>query len=171
MESPAGDDTRTFKPPVRDDESTYYLAVNRNKRSVALDLADQGVLVLARRLAHRADVFVHNFKPGTTERYDLGYEQVAAANPGVVYCAISGFGTHGGAALPGYDLLIQAASGMMAMTGEADGPPLRTGISAIDVMTGAARGGRGPWQPSTTGPQPVTGSSRKSTCSPAPSRR
>jgi crotonobetainyl-CoA:carnitine CoA-transferase CaiB-like acyl-CoA transferase len=136
VESPAGDDTRTFKPPVRDDESTYYLAVNRNKRSVALDLADQGDLVLARRLAHRADVFVHNFKPGTTERYDLGYEQVAAANPGVVYCAISGFGTYGGAALPGYDLLIQAASGMMAMTGEADGPPLRTGISAIDVMTG-----------------------------------
>ncbi|PSM39001.1 carnitine dehydratase [Streptomyces dioscori] len=136
VESPAGDDTRTFKPPVRDEESTYYLAVNRNKRSVALDLADKGDLVLARRLAHRADVLVHNFKPGTTERYDLGYEQVAAANPGLVYCAISGFGTRGGAALPGYDLLIQAASGMMAMTGEADGAPLRTGISAIDVMTG-----------------------------------
>ncbi|MDQ7905262.1 CoA transferase [Phytohabitans sp. ZYX-F-186] len=136
VESPAGDDTRTFVPPVRDGESTYYLAVNRNKRSIALDLADESDLAVARTLARRADVFVHNFRPGSMERYGLGYDDVASANPGVVYCAISGFGTHAGAAMPGYDLLIQAASGMMAMTGEADGPPLRAGISAIDVMTG-----------------------------------
>ncbi|MGW6793962.1 CaiB/BaiF CoA transferase family protein [Streptomyces chartreusis] len=136
VESPAGDDTRSFLPPVRDGESTYYLAVNRNKRSIALDFADQDDLAVARSLAHRADVLVHNFKPGTTERYGLGYEQVTVANPGLVYCAISGFGTRGGATLPGYDFLIQAVSGMMAMTGETDGPPLRTGVSAIDVMTG-----------------------------------
>ncbi|MFG2514030.1 CaiB/BaiF CoA transferase family protein [Streptomyces sp. NPDC048584] len=136
VESPAGDDTRSFLPPVRDGESTYYLAVNRNKRSIALDFADQDDLAVARSLAHRADVLVHNFKPGTTERYGLGYEQVAEANPGLVYCAISGFGTRGGAALPGYDFLIQAVSGMMTMTGETDGPPLRTGVSAVDVMTG-----------------------------------
>lgn len=136
VESPAGDDTRTFVPPVRDEESTYYLAVNRNKRSVALDLGADDDRDLAQRLARRADVLVHNFKPGGMERYGLGYDRVAATNPGLVYCAISGFGTRGGADLPGYDLLIQAVSGMMAMTGEADGPPLRAGISAIDVMTG-----------------------------------
>ncbi|WP_236791814.1 CaiB/BaiF CoA-transferase family protein [Amycolatopsis sp. GM8] len=136
VESRAGDDTRTFVPPVRGDESTYYMAVNRNKRSIALDLADEADLAAARSLAHRADVFVHNFRPGGIERYGLGYEDVAAVNPAVVYCAISGFGSREGAALPGYDLLIQAVSGMMAMTGEADGAPLRAGISAIDVMTG-----------------------------------
>lgn len=136
VESPAGDDTRSFVPPVRDEESTYYLAVNRNKRSVTLDLGSDDDRDLAHRLARRADVLVHNFKPGGIERYGLGYEQVVGTNPGLVYCAISGFGTRGGAGLPGYDLLIQAVSGMMAMTGEADGPPLRAGISAIDVMTG-----------------------------------
>ncbi|MFC4946700.1 CaiB/BaiF CoA transferase family protein [Pseudonocardia sp. GCM10023141] len=136
VESRAGDDTRTFKPPVRGDESTYYMAVNRNKRSIALELADEADLAVARGLAHRADVFVHNFKPGGIEQYGLGYGDVSAANPGIVYCAISGFGSREGASLPGYDLLIQAVSGMMAMTGEADGPPLRAGISAIDVMTG-----------------------------------
>lgn len=136
VESPAGDDTRSFVPPVRDEESTYYLAVNRNKRSIALDLGDDDDRDLAHRLARRADVLVHNFKPGGIERYGLGYDQLAATNPALVYCAISGFGTRGGADLPGYDLLIQAVSGMMAMTGEADGPPLRAGISAIDVMTG-----------------------------------
>ncbi len=136
VESPAGDDTRGFVPPVREDESTYYLAVNRNKRSIALDLADEGDRALARELARRADVFVHNFRPGGMERYGLGYDDVAAANPAVVYCAISGFGTGGGADLPGYDLLIQAVSGLMSMTGDADGPPLRAGMSVIDVVTG-----------------------------------
>ena len=136
VESRAGDDTRTFTPPVRDDVSTYYMAVNRNKRSIALDLADEADLAVGRSLALNADVFVHNFKVGGIERYGLGYADVAAANPGIVYCAISGFGSREGAALPGYDLLIQAVSGMMAMTGEADGPPLRAGISAVDVMTG-----------------------------------
>lgn len=136
VESPAGDDTRTFVPPVRDEESTYYLAVNRNKRSIALDLADAEDAEVARDLARRADVLVHNFKPGTIERYDLGFEQVASTNPAVVYCAISGFGTREGATLPGYDLVIQGVSGMMAMTGEPDGSPLRAGIPAIDVMTG-----------------------------------
>ncbi|MFI5953888.1 CaiB/BaiF CoA transferase family protein [Cryptosporangium sp. NPDC051539] len=133
VESPAGDDTRTFVPPVRADESTYYLAVNRNKRSIALDFADAGDLAVARGLAGRADVLVHNFRPGGLERYGLGYSEVVAANPGVVYCAISGFGA---TARPGYDLLIQAVSGMMSLTGEAGGPPLRAGISAVDVMTG-----------------------------------
>lgn len=136
VESPAGDDTRTFVPPVRDDESTYYLAVNRNKRSIALDLAAEDDREMAHALARRADVFVHNFRPGGIERYGLGYDQVSSFNPGVVYAAISGFGTKEGAALPGYDLLIQATSGLMELTGEADGRPLRAGMAAIDVMTG-----------------------------------
>jgi crotonobetainyl-CoA:carnitine CoA-transferase CaiB-like acyl-CoA transferase len=136
VESPAGDDTRTFVPPVRDDESTYYLAVNRNKRSIALDLGAEADREVAHALARRADVFVHNFRPGGIERYGLGYDRVSASNPSIVYAAISGFGTKGGAALPGYDLLIQATSGLMELTGETDGRPLRAGISAIDVMTG-----------------------------------
>jgi crotonobetainyl-CoA:carnitine CoA-transferase CaiB-like acyl-CoA transferase len=136
VESPAGDDTRGFVPPVRDGESTYYMAVNRNKRSIALDFADQDDLAVARSLAHRADVFVHNFKPGGLDKFGLGYADVAGANPAVVYCAISGFGSRAGAALPGYDLLIQAVSGMMSMTGEAERDPMKLGISAVDVMTG-----------------------------------
>lgn len=136
VESPAGDDTRSFVPPVRDDESTYYLAVNRNKRSIALDLAAEDDREVAHALARRADVFVHNFRPGGIERYGLGYDQVSSFNPGVVYAAISGFGTKEGAALPGYDLLIQATSGLMELTGETDGRPLRAGMAAIDVMTG-----------------------------------
>jgi crotonobetainyl-CoA:carnitine CoA-transferase CaiB-like acyl-CoA transferase len=136
VESPAGDDTRTFTPPMRDGISTYYMSVNRNKRSIALDLAEPADLEVAHALSARADVVVHNFKPGGIERYGLGYEQVVARRPDTVYCAISGYGTKGGAGLPGYDLLIQAASGLMSMTGEADGPPMRAGMSVFDAMTG-----------------------------------
>lgn len=136
VESRTGDDTRGFVPPVHGEESTYFLAVNRNKRSIALDFTDDDDLEVARALAGRADVLVHNFKPGGLERFGLGYAAVAVDNPAVVYCAISGFGAREGAALPGYDLLIQAVSGLMDLTGEADGPPLRSGISAFDVMTG-----------------------------------
>jgi crotonobetainyl-CoA:carnitine CoA-transferase CaiB-like acyl-CoA transferase len=136
VESPAGDDTRTFTPPMRDGISTYYMSVNRNKRSIALDFADPADLEVAHALSARADVVVHNFKPGGMERYGLGYEQVAARRPDTVYCAVSGYGTKGGASLPGYDLLIQAASGLMSMTGDAAGPAMRAGMSAFDVMTG-----------------------------------
>ena len=136
VESPAGDDTRMFTPPTYEGDSTYYLSINRNKRSIALDLKDPADLATAQELARRADVMVHNFMPGTLERFGLGYDDVAAGNPGVVYCAISGFGTRGGAALPGYDLLIQAVSGLMHQTGEEDGPPMRAGMAAFDVMTG-----------------------------------
>lgn len=136
VESPAGDDTRTFTPPARDGVSTYYMAINRNKRSITLDLANPDDLKVAHALSARADVFIHNFKPGGIERFDLGYAHVAERRPDVVYCAISGFGSHGGADLPGYDLLIQAVSGLMSITGESDGPPLRAGMAAFDVMTG-----------------------------------
>ncbi|QIM22318.1 CoA transferase [Phycicoccus sp. HDW14] len=137
VESPGGDDTRTWSPPVREGVSTYYLGVNRNKRSVALDLKDEGDLAAARELARRADVLVENFKPGGLARFGLDYDTVAAGNPGVVYASISGFGSGpGGRELPGYDLMVQAISGLMSLTGAPDGPPFRAGISVFDVMAG-----------------------------------
>jgi crotonobetainyl-CoA:carnitine CoA-transferase CaiB-like acyl-CoA transferase len=136
VESPAGDDTRTWMPPTRDGEATYYLGINRNKRSVALDLRDEGDAALARELAARADVLVENFKPGGMARWGLDYDSVAAANPGVIYASISGFGSGGGRALPGYDLIVQAISGLMSLTGPAGGQPYRAGISVFDVMAG-----------------------------------
>ncbi|MBP2330344.1 crotonobetainyl-CoA:carnitine CoA-transferase CaiB-like acyl-CoA transferase [Kibdelosporangium banguiense] len=136
VESPGGDDTRTWVPPDRDGTSTYYLGINRNKRSVALDFADPGDLRLAQELAARADVLIENFKPGGLRRFGLDYETVSSRNPKLIYASISGFGTAAGASLPGYDLLVQAASGLMSLTGDADGPPYRAGISVFDVMTG-----------------------------------
>ena len=137
VESPGGDDTRAWMPPVAEDGvSTYYLSINRNKRSVALDLKDDGDRALARELARRADVLVQNFKPGGLTRFGLDYGSVSAVNPAVIYSSISGFGTAGGAHLPGYDLMVQAMSGLMSLTGDPDGPPYRAGISLFDVMTG-----------------------------------
>jgi crotonobetainyl-CoA:carnitine CoA-transferase CaiB-like acyl-CoA transferase len=137
VEAPGGDDTRTWQPPVRDGVSTYYLAINRNKRSVALDLKDPADLALARELARRADVFIENFRPGGLARFELDYDSVAANNPGIVYASISGFGSGPkGAALPGYDLMVQAISGLMSLTGDPDGEPYRAGISVFDVMAG-----------------------------------
>ncbi|HET9894134.1 MAG TPA: CoA transferase [Streptosporangiaceae bacterium] len=137
VESPAGDDTRRWKPPVTDDNiSTYYLAINRNKRSVALDLSGPDDLAAARELARRADVLVENFKPGGLEKFGLDYESVRAGNPAIIYASISGFGAGGGRDLPGYDLMVQAMSGLMSLTGSPDGPPYRAGISVFDVMAG-----------------------------------
>jgi crotonobetainyl-CoA:carnitine CoA-transferase CaiB-like acyl-CoA transferase len=137
VESPGGDDTRSWAPPVRDGVSTYYLGVNRNKRSIALDLKDPDDAAAARELARRADVFVENFKPGGLARFGLDYETVAEGNPGIVYASISGFGSGpGGRSLPGYDLIVQAISGLMSLTGDPDGPPYRAGISVFDVMAG-----------------------------------
>jgi crotonobetainyl-CoA:carnitine CoA-transferase CaiB-like acyl-CoA transferase len=136
VESPGGDDTRTWMPPVRDERSTYYLAINRNKRSIALDFKDADDVALAHELAARADVVIENFKPGGLAKFGLDYESVATANPGVVYASISGFGSTGGAALPGYDLIVQAISGLMSLTGDPDGEPYRAGISVFDVMSG-----------------------------------
>ncbi len=137
VESPGGDDTRTWSPPVRDGISTYYLGVNRNKRSVALDLKDDGDVALARELARRADILLENFKPGGLARFGLDYDSVSATNPGVVYASISGFGSGpGGRDLPGYDLIVQAISGLMSLTGDPEGPPYRAGISVFDVMAG-----------------------------------
>jgi crotonobetainyl-CoA:carnitine CoA-transferase CaiB-like acyl-CoA transferase len=136
VESPGGDDTRSWLPPVRDEVSTYYLGINRNKRSIALDLKDPDDQRIARELANRADILIENFRPGGLAKYELDYASVAATNPGIIYASISGFGTGGGAALPGYDLIVQAISGLMSLTGDPDGPPYRSGISVFDVMSG-----------------------------------
>jgi crotonobetainyl-CoA:carnitine CoA-transferase CaiB-like acyl-CoA transferase len=124
-------------PPVRDGVSTYYLSINRNKRSVKLDLKNPEDLLLAQELAHRADVFIENFKPDGLKRFALDYDAVSRRNPGVVYASISGFGTAPeGASLPGYDLVVQAISGLMSLTGDPGGPPYRAGISVFDVVAG-----------------------------------
>ena len=137
VESPGGDDTRTWMPPVRGDISTYYLAINRNKRSIALDLKDEADRGLAYELANRADILLENFKPGGLARFGLDYETVARTNPGIVYASISGFGSgEKGRDLPGYDLMVQAISGLMSLTGDPDGSPFRAGISVFDVITG-----------------------------------
>ena len=136
VEGPQGDETRTWMPPVRDEVSTYYLGVNRGKRSIALDLRDEADAAAGRELARRADVVIENFKPGGLAKYGLDFDAVHAANPGVVYASISGFGAGAGAKVPGYDLMVQAISGLMSLTGDPDGPPYRAGISVFDVMAG-----------------------------------
>jgi crotonobetainyl-CoA:carnitine CoA-transferase CaiB-like acyl-CoA transferase len=136
VEGPQGDETRTWMPPVRDGVSTYYLGVNRGKRSMTLDLRDEADAALGRELARRADVVIENFKPGGLAKFELDFESVSTANPRVVYASISGFGAGKGAHVPGYDLMVQAISGLMSLTGEPDGPPYRAGISVFDVMAG-----------------------------------
>jgi crotonobetainyl-CoA:carnitine CoA-transferase CaiB-like acyl-CoA transferase len=136
VESPAGDDTRGWLPPERDGVSTYYLSINRNKRSITLDFNDPADLQLARELASRADIFIENFKPGGLKRFGLDFDAVQQANPGVIYASISGFGSAQGASLPGYDLIVQAMSGLMSLTGDPDGQPYRSGISVFDIMAG-----------------------------------
>jgi crotonobetainyl-CoA:carnitine CoA-transferase CaiB-like acyl-CoA transferase len=131
-----GDETRGWGPPWHHGHSTYYLAVNRNKRSVALDLKTSPGREAARALAGRADVLVENFKAGTLEHLGLGFEEVARDNPGLVWCSISGFGRGAGADLPGYDFLVQAMSGLMSITGPAGGEPTKVGVALVDVLTG-----------------------------------
>lgn len=137
IEPPAGDDTRQWKPPVdAAGNATYFGSVNRNKRSVALDLTSEADLAEARRLAASADVVIENFRPGVMARFGLDYESVRAANPGVVYASITGFGTGEGAALAGYDLLVQAVGGLMSITGEPEGEPSKAGVALVDVLCG-----------------------------------
>jgi crotonobetainyl-CoA:carnitine CoA-transferase CaiB-like acyl-CoA transferase len=133
----SGDDTRSWGPPYdASGEATYFQSVNRNKDSVALDLTEAGDLAHARRLAADADVVVENFRPGVMDKLGLGWDELSAANPGLVYCSITGFGRGAGAALPGYDLLIQGLGGLMSITGEPDGDPQKVGVALVDVLAG-----------------------------------
>ncbi|WP_448808603.1 CaiB/BaiF CoA transferase family protein [Agromyces bauzanensis] len=136
IEPPAGDETRQWHPPAdATGQSTYFGGVNRNKRSVVLDLTDAAGLAEARRLASTADVVVENFRPGVMARFGLDFDAVHAANPAAVYCSITGFGTGEGASLAGYDLLVQAVGGLMSITGEPDGGPVKAGVALVDVLT------------------------------------
>jgi crotonobetainyl-CoA:carnitine CoA-transferase CaiB-like acyl-CoA transferase len=130
----SGDDTRIWGPPWVDGVATYYTALNRNKRGITLDFADEGDVALAVELARRADILVENFRPGTLERYGLGYEQLRPANPRLIYCSITGFGaeTEHAKDLSGYDLLVQAMSGLMSITGRPDGDPTKVGVAVVD---------------------------------------
>ncbi|MFF7800423.1 CaiB/BaiF CoA transferase family protein [Streptomyces olivaceus] len=132
-----GDETRGFEPRLPHGESAYFFAFNRGKRSVALDLKDPRGRDVARRLAARADVVVENFLPGAMDRLGLGYDDLAAGNPGLVYVSATGFGQSGpDRTRKGYDTVFQALSGVMAMTGEPDGPPSKTGIPVADMTSG-----------------------------------
>lgn len=137
VEPPKGDETRSWKPPVDSEgRSTYFLSVNRNKRSVTLNLKQEEDLNLARELAGRADVLIENFRPGTMEKFGLDYAALASGNPGLVYCSITGFGSRGGADMPGYDPLVQAVSGLMSVTGPSEGEASKTGVALVDVIAG-----------------------------------
>ena len=130
-----GDDTRAWGPPYAEDgQSTYFHAVNRNKKSLALDIGAAADQRIAQRLAERADIVLENFKPGALSRYGLDYRSVFATNPSVIYCSISGFGAGAGADLPGYDLLVQAMGGLMSITGTDE--PTKVGVAVVDVLTG-----------------------------------
>lgn len=133
----SGDDTRGWGPPYDDiGEATYFQSVNRNKDSLVLDLTDRADLEHARLLARDADVVVENFRPGLMDQLGLGYDELSSANPGLIYCSVTGFGRGAGAALPGYDLLIQALGGLMSITGSSDGEPQKVGVAMVDVLAG-----------------------------------
>ena len=133
-----GDDTRAWGPPHDErGEATYFQSVNRNKASVVLDMSTDAGLEELRRRAREADVLVENFRPGLMASKGLDYESLRAENPRLVYCSITGFGSgEGGAPLPGYDLLIQALGGLMSVTGEPDGQPMKVGVALVDVLAG-----------------------------------
>ncbi len=132
-----GDETRAWSPPVDDrGESTYFQSVNRNKTSIVLDLREEGDRVRAREMAKEADVLIENFRPGVMDGFGLGYEVLRAENPRLVYCSITGFGEGAGAALPGYDLLVQALGGLMSITGTPGGEPQKVGVALVDVLAG-----------------------------------
>jgi crotonobetainyl-CoA:carnitine CoA-transferase CaiB-like acyl-CoA transferase len=137
VEPPGGDETRTWKPPqAPDGTATYFLAVNRNKRSLVLDLRASEDRRVALALAARADVLIDNFKPGGLTRLGLEPERLRERNPGLVHCSITGFGAGEGAAMSGYDPLVQAVSGLMSITGAADGEASKVGVAVVDVIAG-----------------------------------
>ena len=133
----SGDDTRQWGPPFVAGESAYYLSINRNKRSITVDLGQEAGREIIYALARVSDVVIENFRPGTAERIGVGYERLCQENPRLVYCSISGFGQDGPYRdRPGYDALAQAMSGMMALTGDPDGPPTKHGMSIADIGAG-----------------------------------
>ena len=132
-----GDDTRAWGPPYLGDQSGYYLAVNRNKRGIAIDLKSDAGRQIALDLVRNADVVVENFRVGVMEKLGLGYDELRAIKPDLIYCSISGFGRSGPySSRPGYDLIAEAMSGFMSVTGEPEGVGMRAGVAIGDVTTG-----------------------------------
>ena len=137
VESPEGDETRTWGPPFAEGESAYYLCVNRNKRSIVIDFKTEEGRAVINLLIRKSDVLVENFRPGTLSRFSLDFESVSALNPALVYCSISGFGQTGPLHdKPGYDFMIQAMGGLMSFTGEQDGEPMKVGVAVADLFAG-----------------------------------
>ena len=136
VESPQGDDTRTWTPPTKNGVATYYMSINRNKKSLVLDFSSEEDRKVGLELIKRADIFIENFKTGGLKKFGFDFDSVSTINPKLIYLSISGFGTAEGAWLPGYDLIVQAVSGLMSLTGDPNGPPFRAGISVFDVMAG-----------------------------------
>jgi formyl-CoA transferase len=132
-----GDDSRAWGPPWAGTESAYYLSANRNKRSITLNFRTEGGRRVLLDLVRRADVFIENFIPGSLDRLGLGYDDLKKVNPGLVYCSVSGYGYDGPyATRPGYDFIAQAEGGIMSVTGEPEGPPMKVGVAIADITTG-----------------------------------
>ena len=132
-----GDDTRAWGPPFAGDESAYFLGVNRNKRGITLNTQDPRGLAVLKTLMRQSDVIVENFKPGTLDNWGVGWPFIQREAPRAILASISGYGWVGPKAkLPGYDFLLQAESGLMAITGEADGEPMKVGVAIVDLCTG-----------------------------------
>lgn len=137
LEPFGGDDTRALGPPFRDGMSAYFACCNRNKRSLAINLRAAGAQAVIAALAAHADVVIENYRSGKAETFGVGHAQLAALNPRLIYCSISGYGRTGiGAQWPGYDFVVQAEAGLMAITGPRDGEPSKVGVALVDVMTG-----------------------------------
>jgi formyl-CoA transferase len=137
VESPDGDETRGWGPPFAEEESAYYLCVNRNKRSIVVDFKTQKGQEILRELIKRSDVLVENFLPGTLTRFSLDFDSASVINPHLIYCSITGFGQTGPLRdKPGYDFMIQAMGGLMSITGEPDGEPMKVGVAVADLFAG-----------------------------------
>lgn len=132
-----GDDSRAWGPPFVEGESAYFMSINRNKKSITLDMKGSKAIEIIMKLIKGSDVLVENFRPGAMERLGLAYQQVKAMNPRLVYCSISGFGQNGPyRMLPGFDQVLQGMGGLMSITGEPDGPPVKVGVPIADITAG-----------------------------------
>jgi len=131
-----GDDTRTWGPPFVGDDAAYFLSINRNKRSIVLDLTDQSDREVARQVIERSDVLVENFRSGVMTKFGLGYDDVSEWNPGLIYCSMPAFSSADQREFPGYDLVMQSISGFMSITGETDREPVKMGVALLDVVAG-----------------------------------
>src|SRR5215208_6623804 len=137
VESPEGDETRGWGPPFVEEESAYFLCVNRNKRSIVVDFKTDDGLKTINELVKRSDVLVENFRPGTLARFSLDVDTISNINPKLIYCSITGFGQTGPLRdRPGYDFMIQAMGGLMSFTGETDGEPMKVGVAVADLFAG-----------------------------------